>query len=257
MRTRFNSRYVRLYGACDRAGFYDDLAEAAWDNSLGVHALIWFGFDGGNQWQKRRDTLFNSLLTNPKAKLVTRVVQFGSEPLFDGVLTPDQLTAQVNAAKAKLASVKIPITVSDLANGYQKHGGGQNVLDAVDSINAHMLPFFSSAATTGDKSWPLVVNQLNWFIQRGGGKKIYLSENGWPSTTYSGVHANSKAAVANVQSESQYFNVLDENCSYFKKAAGGGVGWFAHLYSDTQEPGYGIYNTAGKLKFNFAPKTHC
>jgi len=41
IRNRFHSRYVRLYGACDREGFYDDVIEAAWDNTLGVHALIW------------------------------------------------------------------------------------------------------------------------------------------------------------------------------------------------------------------------
>ena len=41
MRKTFNSRYVRIYGACDNDGFYDDIITAAWDNSLGVHALIW------------------------------------------------------------------------------------------------------------------------------------------------------------------------------------------------------------------------
>lgn len=41
MRNTFHSRYVRLYGACDREGFYDDVIEAAWCTSLGVHALIW------------------------------------------------------------------------------------------------------------------------------------------------------------------------------------------------------------------------
>jgi hypothetical protein len=41
MRNTFHSRYVRLYGTCDREGFYDDIIEAAWDTTLGVHALIW------------------------------------------------------------------------------------------------------------------------------------------------------------------------------------------------------------------------
>src|ERR1019366_101931 len=38
IRNTFHSRYVRLYGACDRDGFYDDVIDAAWDNTLGVHA---------------------------------------------------------------------------------------------------------------------------------------------------------------------------------------------------------------------------
>ena len=44
IRNTFHSRYVRLYGACDRNQFYDDVIEAAWDNTLGVHALIWVSF---------------------------------------------------------------------------------------------------------------------------------------------------------------------------------------------------------------------
>jgi len=166
MRNTFHSRYVRLYGACDREGFYDDIIEVAWDTSLGVHALIWvslhatcmpisslsesqFGFDGTDQWVDRRDRLFRTLHSNPKAKFVTRVVQFGSEPLFDHVLSPDELATQVLSAKKNLSSLDIPVTVSELAYGYQENGGAQNVLDAIDSINIHMLPFFSSKASTG------------------------------------------------------------------------------------------------------------
>lgn len=171
MRNTFHSRYVRLYGACDREGFYDNVIEAAWCTSLGVHALIWvslhatcmpisslpesqFGFDGTDQWVSRRDNLFGTLHSNPKAKFVTRVVQFGSEPLFDQVLSPDELAAQVLSAKKNLSSLDIPVTVSELAYGYQENGGAQNVLDAIDSINIHMLPFFSSKASTGKASPP-------------------------------------------------------------------------------------------------------
>lgn len=169
IRNTFNSRYVRLYGACDREGFYDDIITAAWDNSLGVHALVWvslhatcvpisslfesqFGFDGGDLWISRRDSLFRTLHSNPKAKFITRVVQFGSEPLFDHVLTPGELTAQVLSAKENLSSLGIPVTVSELAYGYQENGGAQNVLDAIDSINIHMLPFFSTDASEGKVS---------------------------------------------------------------------------------------------------------
>jgi len=133
-----------------------------------VHALIWvschghvhpyfalslnhwqFGFDGTDEWIGRRDTLFGTLHSNPKAKFVTRVVQFGSEPLFDSVLSPDDLTAQVLAAKRNLSSLGIPVTVSELAFGYQESAGAQDVLDALDFINIHMLPFFAQTASSG------------------------------------------------------------------------------------------------------------
>lgn len=46
--------------------------------------------------------------------------------------------------------------------------------------------------------------------------------------------------------------MLDAHCEDLKAD---GVGWFAHLYAEAQ--GYGIYDSNGKLKFPFKPKTHC
>ncbi|EIN11514.1 hypothetical protein PUNSTDRAFT_98632 [Punctularia strigosozonata HHB-11173 SS5] len=257
IRHRFNGRYVRLYGACDRAGFYDDIVSAAWTAGVGVHALIWFGFDGSDIWETRRDTLLGALHSNPRAKYVTRVLQFGSEPLFDNVLPHVQLAEQVQLAKANLSSLGIPVTVSELAYGYQERGGAQDVLDAIDSINIHMLPFFAQTASTANNSWPLVLNDLDWFIEHGKGKKMYFDENGWPSVTSPSVQPNSPLAVSNVQNEHDYYVLLDKHCEYLKGVVGGGIGWFAHIYSDDMEPGYGIYDDSGKLKFPFAPRTHC
>ncbi|KZP20279.1 glycoside hydrolase family 17 protein, partial [Athelia psychrophila] len=84
----------------------------------------------------------------------------------------------------------------------------------------------------------------------------YMDENGWPSVTSDGVSANSKAAVASISNEQQYFNLLDSNCAYFKET-NGSIRWFFHIYSDDQEPGYGLYSTSGKAKSTFAPKMSC
>ena len=115
-----------------------------------MHALIWFGWDDPNIWKTRRDNLFKSLLSNPKAKFVTRVLQFGSEPLFDQALDPTELAEQVKAAKVTLASLKIPVTISELAYGFQAHDGAPDVLAAIDVVDAHILPFFASDASTGE-----------------------------------------------------------------------------------------------------------
>ncbi|KAF5393502.1 hypothetical protein D9757_000698 [Collybiopsis confluens] len=273
IRYHFNSRYVRLYGACDRDGFYDDIVEAAWENTLGVHALIWvqmislfgasvtysfqFGFNLDDIWMGRRDVLLAALHSNPRAKFVTRVLQFGSEPLFDDVLPVDQLTEQVQLAKTNLSDVHIPVTVSELAFGYQERDGSQELLDALDSINIHMLPFFSQEASIANNSWPLVLTDLDWFIEHGNGKKMYFDENGWPSVTSPSVQPNSPLAVSNIQNEHDYFVLLDSMCEYLKNVVGGGVGYFFHIYSDNQEPGYGLYNSTGQLKFPFQARTHC
>ncbi|RDX50087.1 glycoside hydrolase family 17 protein [Polyporus arcularius HHB13444] len=260
IRKTFNSRYVRLYGTCDNEGFYDDVVDAAWDNGLGVHALIWFGFEGGTEWKNRRDSLFKSLHSNPKAKFVTRVVQFGSEPLFDGAISASQLAKQVLAAKKQLADLGIPVTVSDMAYGYQMQDNkkdSQAVLDAIDSINAHMLPFFAGDASTAKKAWPGMERDIKYFVDHGKGKKIYFSENGWPSVTGGSTKPTNPNAVANVANERDYYQLLEDHCEDLKAQPGGGVGWFAHIYSEDQEPGYGIYGSNGKTKFQFAPKTHC
>ena len=110
--------------------------------------LSQFGFNGDDVWIGRRDTLLAALHSNPRAKFVTRVLQFGSEPLFDDVLPHNQLAEQVELAKQNLSSLNIPVTVSELAYGYQERGGAQDVLDAIDSINIHMLPFFDQDAST-------------------------------------------------------------------------------------------------------------
>jgi len=83
-----------------------------------------FGWDpdAPDIWIPRRDALFSILQSNPKAKFVTRTVQFGSEPLYDWAIDPPDLAAQVKAAKTKLAPLGIPITVSEMAWGYQVVG---------------------------------------------------------------------------------------------------------------------------------------
>lgn len=50
-------------------------------------------------------------------------------------------------------------------------------------------------------AWPIVLTDLNWFVNNGLGKKIILTENGWPSKTSSGVEPNSPDAVADVPNE--------------------------------------------------------
>lgn len=121
-----------------------------------------FGFDGSDIWITRRDTLFASLHANPKAKFITRGVQFGSEPLYDNVLPHQELAEQVILAKANLSSLNIPVTVSELAYGYQERGGAQDVLDAIDFINIHMLPFFDQDASTGTFRLLLLRSSESW-----------------------------------------------------------------------------------------------
>lgn len=120
---------------------------------------------------------------------------------------------------------------------------------------------------------------------------IRFAQNGWPSVTSPSVQPNSPFAVSDIQNEHVSISTLmyyiliqlelfrrtilpcwtpcacflsmslEEVSPYFslrfKTLRGLGIGWFAHIYSDNQEPGYGIYNSTGQLKFPFKPGTHC
>jgi hypothetical protein len=114
-----------------------------------------FGFDGGDVYVGRRDSLFSTLQSNPRAKFVTRAVQYGSEPLFDKVLEPSALAQQVTDAKRTLASLEIPVIVSDMVYSFQRAGqGGKEVLDAIDYVGMHALPCFSPSVGSGIYSLP-------------------------------------------------------------------------------------------------------
>lgn len=81
-----------------------------------------------------------------------------------------------------------------MAYGYQAQDGAQEVLDAIDAVGAHMLPFFAWDASTGEiptavmvdyvlnsalsanNSWHNNQNDLDWFLARANGKKIYFTQ---------------------------------------------------------------------------------
>jgi hypothetical protein len=68
MKNQFGARYVRLYGTCDNVGYNDDLVNAAADAKIGVYGLVWFGFDGGDEWVGRMARLVNTIKTNPRVR---------------------------------------------------------------------------------------------------------------------------------------------------------------------------------------------
>lgn len=102
---------------------------------------------------------------------MTRLVQFGSEPLFDFVLDPPVLGAQVAAAMKNLSSLNIQVDISELAYGWQEVGqsclmvtyddysltrfqreseGSLQIMGDMGSmISAHVLPFFDAEASIG------------------------------------------------------------------------------------------------------------
>ncbi|KAF8328395.1 glycoside hydrolase superfamily [Cantharellus anzutake] len=258
MRYMFGARYVRLYASCDNAGFMDIIISAAYNAGIGVYALIWFGFNGGNQWQSRRDSLIKTVKTNPLAPYVIRSIDVGSEPLFDQVLSPTALAAQVKYVQNAVHSYGVNVSISEMPFGYTVQGNPAPVLNAIDMLHINELPFFDKTATTGDNAWPSLNGSISTLVhQTGGTKKVVLTQTGWPTNTKVWP-ANSKKAVANVQSSKAYADLLDSKCEEMKVLGpNGGIGWFWQIWSDDMLTGWGLIDSNGLPKWTFAPRTAC
>lgn len=263
MRKDFDSRYVRPYGGCDKKDFTNQMINAAWDAGVGVYPLVWFGFDGGDQWKQRRDNIVNAIKSNPKGPYVVRGVVLGSEPLFDNVLPGDSMAKQIKSVSESLKPytgskpTDMQVTLSEMPYAFSVNSAAKSIFSALDIIQANVLPFFDQAASTASKADTNVKWNLDFLKKHGNGKKILFTQTGWPSNkdVWPGNNPN---VVASVKQEKAYFDMLDQNaCGFMKDAPQGGVGWFAHIWSDNDMPGWGILDYSGNPKFSFKPKTSC
>jgi len=249
---QFGARYVRLYGACDRGSFNDDLVDAAYSSGMGVYYLVWFGFDGSSKWKDRLNGVLDTVDSNPRAKYVIRTITLGSEALFDHAISAGELVNQLGNIRDRVKSKGIKVSTSEMAYLLKDN---TNVLDAVDNAQLNVLPFFAGDATHGSNARNRVLSDVNGISKANGSKKILLTQTGWPSTDEIW-KANSRSAVASVSSEAGYYDVLDGLCDEFKGFPKGGVGWFAHVWDDAGLGGWGIMKN-GKPKFDFNPRTKC
>lgn len=98
------------------------------------------------------------------------------------------------------------------------------MFDEIDFISLHALPFFEGDANLAIHSFSNVRDVIEFGEVHGNGKLISITQTGWPSNTLSWP-ANSKEAIANLEQEKAYFDLLDQNCEYFKSHH---IGWFSH-----------------------------
>lgn len=185
--------------------------------------------------------------TNQKAAYVIRNIAVGTEPLFDSVMTPAQLAKQINTLKSALSSYGVQVTLADVSPGlvthsrrrradvdvpqmpysFQQNANAPEVFAAVDTVSLNVAPFFNNDATTAAASWHSVAWNVGYGKQYGLGKTVTVVQTGWPSNTQVWP-ANSPNAVASVQQEQAYYDMLNGQCNWFKAQ---NVGWFSHSAS--------------------------
>lgn len=250
MRRSKKARYVRLYSNCDKEGFNNDVIEAAAAAGVGIYALIWFGFDNDDKWKGRKARLLQAIKGNPKAPYVIRAVTCGSEPLFDQVLPVEDLVAQIQDLKKQLHPFGIQVTLSELPAGYQAQNDTPEIFKEVDFVSLHSFGFFEANATTADRASVSIERDVKYGMDHGRGKKVVITQTGWPSNT----DVWKSEAVANLEQETLYFEMLDQHCGFFKENR---ISWFSHIYDDESLPGWGIMYANGTEKIRFNPRITC
>jgi len=252
----YKARVFITFGGCDQANYFSDLIGYAGSVGIKIIPLVWFGYDGGTQWKTRADVITKAVIANPAP---VYGVAYGDEPLYDWAAgDPQDLANAINSMKSqfKSAGLNIPVSISEMAYGYQQAmPGAQAVIDAVDMAMINTFPYFAQDAHEGGSSysWNDFVNDINYFLQHFNGKPLLVTQTGWPSNE-DVWPPNSPDAVVSIQSEKDYFDLLDKNCSYFKSL---NMGWMARAYDDNGLPGWGVLDYNEKPKFTFAPKLSC
>jgi len=257
MVTTYKARLVITFGQCDNNNYFADLISIAGNLGIKIIPLVWFGYDGGDAWKTRASVIQKAVIANSGP---VYGVAYGDEPLYDWAAgDPQTLANAINSMKSafKSAGLNIPVSISEMAYGYQQamSSGAQSVIDAVDMAMINTFPYFAQDAHDGGStySWNDFTSDINWFKQHFGSKLLLVTQTGWPSNP-SVWPPNSPNAVVTVQSEANYFNLLDSQCSYFKT---NNIGWMARMYDDNGLPGWGVKYANETAKFPFSPKLTC
>lgn len=221
MMTR-GARTVITFDYCDNHGFTDDLLNAANDAGIFIIPLIWtLTFEGqtfSNTIQPRIDAITTAVINNSQQVIA---VALGDEPLYDNDFgSPQGMADAINTLKGNFsnAGLDIPVSISDMAYGWQQAGDTSMVADAVDFFMINNFPYFSGNAGEGgdSSSWSNFISDMNYFQGIANGKTLMVTQTGWPSDE-SEFTPNSANVVASVQSEQDYWNLLDGHCGdYFK-----------------------------------------
>jgi exo-beta-1,3-glucanase (GH17 family) len=168
------------------------------------------------------------------------IAAVGNEVMYRGDLTEEELLVFLNQVKD--ATSGTPIGYVDAYYEFTDH---PKITEACDVILANCYPYWEGCHN--DYSLIYMQNMYNQAVSAGNGKKVIISETGWPSqgTPLQGAHpseANFMKYFINTQKWSKednidvfYFSSFDES---WKVGTEGDVGAY-----------WGIWNKDEKLKF--------
>ncbi|MDP4600528.1 MAG: glycosyl hydrolase family 17 protein [Polaribacter sp.] len=194
----------------------------------------------GNDMQKNEQEI-EGLIQLAKEGCVD-IAAVGNEVLYRKELTPQELLAYILRVKEALKELHIPVGYVD---AYYEFAHRPEITKACDVILANCYPYWEGC----DINQSLLHMQEMFRIatHAGQGKKVIITETGWPSqgSSLGGAHSNAENAMKyfiNAQTwaakdtiEMFYFSSFDES---WKVGAEGDVG-----------PYWGLWDKHEKLKF--------
>ena len=95
--------------------------------------------------------------------------------------SPDQLAQYILDMKNDFRNAgleDIPVSISDMAYGWQQAGDTTAVANAVDFFMINNFPYFSFDATTGgsDVAWNDFLNDMNYYAGISEGKPLLVTQ---------------------------------------------------------------------------------
>ncbi len=159
---------VRVYSV---AAGQDRVPAIAGDLGLDVVLGAWIG-----DTESRDELEMDTVVELTRANRNVRSVLVGNEVLLRGERTVDELIALIREVKRQ---VHVPVSTSEIWDMWLRH---PELVSAVDYISVHILPYW--AGVGADQAIPYTLERLQELRAAYPGKKIVISEFGWPSQGY-------------------------------------------------------------------------
>lgn len=252
-----NARTVMTFGSCpsqDKTSDYENVIAAAEEANLHIILLVNTLVTDSNtkgDVNNRANNIAKAIINKPDNVLA---LALGDEPLYDNDFgSPSALAGKINDLKGqfKNAGLEIPISISDMAFGWQSAGqtsSSSSVAKAVDFFMVNTFAYFSQSASWGgnDNAWDSLTKDIQFFQGIANGRPLMITQTGWPSNQEE-FAPNSNSIVASVGSSQAYWNLLDDHCSDFFKSKN--IAWLWRSWDDTIQ-GWGVTTSGGNFKFN-------
>jgi glucan 1,3-beta-glucosidase len=227
------TKWIRTFSCTDGNELIPEIAK---ENGLKVMVGAWLSDDK----EKNEEEIEN--LVKVAQSGMADLVAVGNEVLYRDELTEEELIEYILRVKKLLPDNQV-----GYVDAYYEFANRPAITEACDVIFANCYPFWEGCHI--DYSLIYMKNMYYKALQAGNGKKVIISETGWPNvgTPFEGAEPSTENAIKyfiNTQMwsveediEVMYFTSFDEN---WKVGAEGDVGAYWGLWDKDGKPKYTI-----------------